>query len=147
MGQFLEFLSSPDEFDVNICKLPHTFGFNQYLVADIQEVVTGGALNRPVSPQELAWLENLLADDPCTGSEMAKARKVLNGIAQTIGVVHSDPVKNAFTQPSEDTRMCFLEDVRPLNPKSNQRVDVEKATIAEFLVSGTPVSESIMLEI
>jgi hypothetical protein len=118
---------------------------HQEAVANVEEVVAAGAFDGPVGTEEFAGLENLLAYDPGFGSIFSKTGEILERIAQAVGVVDAYTVEDAFVQPLKDAAMGGVEDMRSLDANSDKSVDVEEATIAEFLVSGAPVGETIVL--
>ena len=60
-------------------------------------------------------------------------------------MVDADAIEDAFVEPVEDAAVGGVEDVRPLDAHADEGVDIEEATIAEFLIGGAPVSESIVL--
>ena len=95
--------------------------------------------------QPLSGLEDLLADDPRVGCALAKALEVLQRIAKAVGVIDAHAVEHAVFEPLEDERVGLFEDVLALDTKTDERVDVEEAAIAELLIGGLPVGDAEVL--
>ena len=60
-------------------------------------------------------------------------------------MVDAYTVENAPIEPVENAPVGGIEDMRPLDANADKRVDVEEATVAEFLVGSAPVGEAVVL--
>jgi hypothetical protein len=76
----------------------------------VEEVVAGRAVDRPVGRERLAWLEDLLDHDPAPGRRGTQPAEVFGRVAQAVGVVHPQPVEHAPVEPVEHERVGVLED-------------------------------------
>ena len=130
---------------IDVGEFAKAVGVHEEAVTDVEEVVAAGSFDRPVGAEELAGLEDFFADDPGVRSVFAQAGEVLEGIAQAIGMIDADAVEDTFVEPVEDAAVGGVEDVRALDANADKRIDVEEATIAEFLIGGAPVGETVVL--
>ena len=140
-----EFAGLAGELRVDPAQFGHPALADQHTVDLVEEVVAGGAFDGPLLAQKLARLEDLLADDPGFGCLVAQAAKVFERIAQAVGMVHAHAIEHAAAQPLEDERVGFFEDVLALDPHADERVHIEKAAVAELLIGGLPVGQTVIL--
>ena len=135
----------PGEVAVDVCELAQAIGMHEETVTDVEEVVAAGAFDGPVGAEEFAGLKDFFADDPGLRSMLAKTGEVLEWIAQAIGMIDTYAVEYALIEPLEDAAMGCVEDVRALNANADEGIDIEEATVAEFLIGGAPVGEPVVL--
>ena len=60
-------------------------------------------------------------------------------------MVDAHSVENALLEPLENAAVRGVEDVRALNAQADKSIHIEESTIAEFLVGGAPVGQSVVL--
>jgi len=99
VGRFL------GEVTVNVREFAEAIGMHEETVTDVEEVVAAGAFDGPAGAKEFAGLKDFFADDPSLRSVFAEAGKVLERIAQAIGMIDTYAVEYAFIEPFEDAAM------------------------------------------
>ena len=62
-------------------------------------------------------------------------------------MIHSHSVDVLLAKPFHDSRMCRNEHARAFDTDPNQGVDVEESSVSKLLVRGSPVGQSVILEI
>jgi len=111
----------------------------------VQEVVAGGAVDRPRAAQPLARLQDLLDDDPRLRCVGAQPPEVGLRVPEAVGMIDSHTVERAVGEPPEDELVRVPEDVLVLDPQAHEVVDVEEAPIAEVARGGAPAHETEVL--
>src|SRR5581483_3089399 len=92
----------------------------------VRELVTGGALHRPVRAQRLAGLEDLLHPDPL-GAARAEPLEVLARIRESVGMIDAKAFHQPVCDELERLGMRCLEDLRILHAHTGELTDVEEA--------------------
>ena len=133
------------EVAVDVGEFAEAIGMHEQAVTDVEEVVAAGAFNGPVRAEEFAGLEDFFADDPGFGGAFAQAGEILERIAKAVGVVDAHAVEHAFVEPVEDAAVGGVEDVRALDANADEGVDIEEATVSEFLIGRAPIGETVVL--
>src|SRR5690606_35673081 len=113
----------------------------------VDELVAGGARDRPIVRQLLAGLEDLLDELPCAGASLVQPLEILERIVQPVDMVDANAVQDAGAQPFEHTNVEVAKDFLALGPHADQRVDIEEPTVAELPARDSPVREPIVLPV
>ena len=122
----------------------------------VHEVITGGAVARPVGRQVLAGGEDLFqVQAQAAGLEPALAAgriqpaaqlaHVAGGIGEAIDMVDAQAIQMAFGHQPQRQRMHRVEHCRQLHPQRHQRGDVEEAAVVEHVVAHAPPVQAVGL--
>ena len=76
-----EFTRLPGELLVNLAQLLHAVRAYQHIQRYIEEVIPTRTFDRPALAQKLAWLQNLLANNPRIRRAISESLKVLLRVA------------------------------------------------------------------
>ncbi len=113
----------------------------------VEEVVAGGAVDRPRGGKLLAGLEDLLDHQPGAGGGVVQPPEVALGITKAVGVVDAQPVDHALRHPVEHQGVGVGEDLFVFHPQRRQRGDVEEAAVVELAPGGPPVGQAVVLAV
>ncbi len=80
-----------------------------------------------------------------SGTCCAETMKVLERIAQSVGMIDANPIEHAAAQPVDQQCVRLLKDMLPLHAQADQRVHVEEAAVPKLLVGRLPVSKPVVL--
>ncbi len=110
-----------------------------------QCVVTGGAGAGEGLGELLVGFENLLDDDPSAIRRVVQILHVVPRVGEAVDVVDAEALDQPLVVQIQQEAMRCLEHGRILDPNSSERVDVEEATVVEFLGADLPVRQAVPL--
>ena len=137
-------------------------GINEEAIQEVEEVIPGGAVHRPMSAEPFIADENLLDDDIAGASEPPaddassaasarawrqpawRSRKYCSGSNRPSGWSRRRPVTRPWRRRRK-TSVHRREDVGLLDADGGQVVDVEEPAIVNLLGGHAPVAETIGL--
>ena len=111
----------------------------------VEEIVTGGPVDRPGPGQHLAAFQDLLHQDPGPGCDLAQPLQVGAGIGQPVDVIDANAIDHSLGHPAPEQGVGSLEHPLVFNPQPHQRIDVEEAPVAQVSRRRTPVGQSTVL--
>ena len=110
-----------------------------------EEVVAGRAVDGPAVGCRFGRAKDLLDGDPRVGGDRPQPREVALRVAQSVDVVHAQPVDLAVAHEFSRQSMGVVEDRRAFGAERDERVDVEEAAVVEFVGRRLPTGEAMML--
>ena len=125
-------------------------GVDEQAADDVEEVVPGGAGDRPrregLAAAKESGLEDLLGHDPGVAAALVvEAPEVPGRVPQPVGVVDTEAVDPAVGDQAEHEGMGGVEDPPVLHAQADQGRDVEEAAVAQLLAGGPPEREAVAL--
>jgi hypothetical protein len=124
----------------------------------IQDLIAGGAGDRPIEGEFLTIGENFFDDDIRRGGAGSVRRKagleqglesaqVFEGIAKAIGVIDAEATDLPLLDEGLNLVMGGFEDGGILHPESGEVGDVEEPSVVELFEADFPESQSVVLAI
>src|SRR4029077_19678176 len=99
---------------------------------EINEFVTGRALDRPVLAQHLVARENFLDDEvEGSGRLLAQAQQISFWIEQPVDVIDAQTVQYALAQKIKSEAVRLVEQFRQFHAQAGELIDVKEAPVID----------------
>ena len=142
---------------VDLAHAPGVGVGDEHPVYLIEEVVAGGAVDRPVRGQPFAARQDLFGDDversrpgsagyaPGVGRQVLQHLEIPGRVEQAIRMIDADAAHQTVAQKRRQQLVNRAEHLRIFDPQPGQGVDVEEPAIVDFLRGGPPVCQPVGL--
>ena len=146
-----EGIDAADEARVDVAQLVCAQAIDEQAVEQVQVVIAGGSLNRPLGRQRLVVRENLFDDHirltlgPSAAHRRVQTRQILLRIHQPVGMIDPQAGHPAFFDESQHQLVNCREHFGLFHADRSQAIDVEETPIVDLVGGHAPVAEPIRL--